>query len=242
MSKLIEQASLALEQTGSTSNIFTQELNENSGKSLALAKEIAKSHKNMKADVNRGNVHIYHKGDSEAIDRLVLSHTGKDKEGNDRFHLHRIRSAGEDEGYRNLTADEVKVHAKKHIIGEEVLEEETKPSLAHLAADHYHHVGTGSDYNDGATEKEKRQGRKDAKETLKTVEKHYGKDTAKDVAHHTNYAFAHDNASGPGGGAGTHKKFAEKHLGGVDSAQHKEYIARLHHHGYETGDGIHTND
>lgn len=123
-------------------------------------------------------------------------------------------------------------------------ESEQKPSLAHLAADHYHHVGTGSDYNDGATERQKSAGRKAAKETLKTVEKHYGKDTAKDVADHTNYAFDHDNSSGPGGGAGTHKKFAEKHLGGVGSAQHKEYMTRLHHHGYETSDddGGHYND
>jgi hypothetical protein len=142
--------------------------------------------------------------------------------------------------------DDMRTGIAQNMFNQEVVTEElsesTAPSLAHLAADHYHHVGTGSDYNDGATEKEKRQGRKDAKETLKTVEKHYGKDTAKDVAHHTNYAFDHDNSSGPGGGAGTHKKFAEKHLGGVGSAHHKEYVARLHHHGYETGDGIHTND
>ena len=123
-------------------------------------------------------------------------------------------------------------------------ESSEKPSIAHLAADHYHHVGMGSDYNDEASSKVKAAHRKQAKEILSTVEKHYGKETAKDVTHHTNYAFSHDNMSGPGGGEGTHKKFAEKHLGGVGSTQHKEYIARLQHHGYETGSdtGMHTND
>ena len=119
----------------------------------------------------------------------------------------------------------------------------SKPSLAHLAADHYHHVGTGSDYNDGASSKEKSAGRAKAKSTLAKVEKHYGAETAKDVEHHTDYAFAHDNTSGPGA-AGSHKEFANKHLGGVGSTHHKEYIARLEHHGYEIGDsdsGVHVH-
>jgi hypothetical protein len=119
----------------------------------------------------------------------------------------------------------------------------SKTSIAHLAADHYHHVGSGSDYNDEATSKQKSAHRNKAKDILKKVEQHHGAEAAKDVESHTNYAFAHDNSSGPGGSAGTHKKFAEKHLGGVGSAHHKEYTSRLEHHGYETGSdtGMHTN-
>ena len=86
--------------------------------------------------------------------------------------------------------------------------------------------------------------RKQAKEILSTVEKHYGKEAASDVQHHTNHAFSHDNSSGPAGSAGTHTAFAAKHLDGKGSAKHKEYVARLNHHGYETGSdtGMHTND
>jgi hypothetical protein len=102
--------------TGVAQNMFNQEhINEVHEKTVALAKEIAKKHKNMTSDVNRGNVNIYNKHDEEAADRLILSHTGKDKEGNDRFHLHRVHSSGEDSSYRNLTAAEVHKHAAKHI-------------------------------------------------------------------------------------------------------------------------------
>ena len=123
-------------------------------------------------------------------------------------------------------------------------ESSEKPSIAHLAADHYHHVGMGSDYNDEASSKVKATHRKQAKEILSTVEKHYGKEAASDVEHHTNHAFSHDNSSGPAGSAGTHTAFAAKHLDGKGSAKHKEYVARLNHHGYETGSdtGMHTND
>ena len=93
------------------------ELNEVSDQAKSLAKEIVSKHKNMKTDVHRGNVHIYNKHDEEAVDRLVLAHTGKDKEGNDRFHLHRVHSSAEDSDHRNLTAAEVHTHASKHIGG-----------------------------------------------------------------------------------------------------------------------------
>jgi hypothetical protein len=93
------------------------ELNEVSDQAKSLAKEIVSKHRNMKTDVHRGNVHIYNKHDEEAVDRLVLAHTGKDKEGNDRFHLHRVHSSAEDSDYRNLTAAEVHAHASKHIGG-----------------------------------------------------------------------------------------------------------------------------
>jgi hypothetical protein len=93
------------------------ELNEVSDQAKSLANEIVSKHKNMKTDVHRGNVHIYNKHDEEAVDRLVLAHTGKDKEGNDRFHLHRVHSSAEDSDHRNLTAAEVHAHASKHIGG-----------------------------------------------------------------------------------------------------------------------------
>jgi hypothetical protein len=93
------------------------ELNEVSDQAKSLAKEIVSKHRNMKTDVSAGNVHIYNKHDSEAVDRLVLAHTGKDKEGNDRFHLHRVHSSADDSDYRNLTAAEVHAHASKHIGG-----------------------------------------------------------------------------------------------------------------------------
>lgn len=151
-----------------------------------------------------------------------------------------------------LTSNAFTQENKQPVVEEPVVEETveyvneaaSKPSIAHLAADHYHHVGTGSDYNDGASSREKSAGRAKAKSTLAKVEHHYGKEAAKDVEHHTDHAFAHDNMSGPGGTEGTHKKFADKHLGGKGSAQHKEYTDRLAHHGYEIGPdtGMHTND
>jgi hypothetical protein len=100
-----------------------EQLDEVSEKTVALAKEIAKKHRNMTSDVSRGNVHIFNKHDDEAADRLVLSHTGKDKEGNDRFHLHRVHSSAEDSDHRNLTAAEVHKHAARHITGKSIEEE-----------------------------------------------------------------------------------------------------------------------
>jgi hypothetical protein len=122
------------------------------------------------------------------------------------------------------------------------IDEAVKPSIAHLAADHYHHVSMGSDYNDDATSKEKSAHRSKAKTVLAKVEKHHGAEAAKDVESHTNHAFEHDNMSA-GGSKGAHTKFADKHLGGKGSVSHKEYTSRLEHHGYETGSdtGMHTN-
>jgi len=125
----------------------------------------------------------------------------------------------------------------------EELSEATVPSLARLAADHYNHVSSGSDYNDDATPKQQSYHRSKAKEILKKVEQHHGAEAAKDVESHTNHAFEHDNMSA-GGDPGSHKKFADKHLGSKGSPQHKEYMNRLDHHGYETGSdsGMHHND
>jgi hypothetical protein len=100
-----------------------EQLDEVNQKTVALAKEIAKKHKNMTSDVSRGNVHIFNKHDDEAADRLVLAHTGTDKEGNDRFHLHRVHSSAEDSDHRNLTAAEVHKHAARHITGKSMDEE-----------------------------------------------------------------------------------------------------------------------
>jgi len=102
---------------------MVQTLDEVNQKTVALAKEIAKKHKNMTSDVSRGNVHIFNKHDDEAADRLVLAHTGTDKEGNDRFHLHRVHSSAEDSDHRNLTAAEVHKHAARHITGKSMDEE-----------------------------------------------------------------------------------------------------------------------
>jgi hypothetical protein len=110
-----------------------EQIDEVNQKTVALAKEIAKKHRNMTSDVSRGNVHIFNKHDDEAADRLVLSHTGTDKEGNDRFHLHRVHSSAEDSDHRNLTAAEVHKHAARHITGKiqesEQLDELSKGTL-----------------------------------------------------------------------------------------------------------------
>jgi hypothetical protein len=133
-------------------------------------------------------------------------------------------------------------NAQEPVVEESLDEAVAKTSIAHLAADHYHHVSSGSDYNDDATPKQQSAHRSKAKEILKKVEQHHGAEAAKDVESHTNHAFEHDNMSA-GGSAGSHTKFADKHLGGKGSAQHKEYTSRLEHHGYETGSdtGMHTN-
>jgi hypothetical protein len=143
--------------------------------------------------------------------------------------------------------DDMRVGIAQSMFNQEVVTEElsesTAPSLAHLAADHYHHASSGTQYNDGATSKEKSAHRSKAKDILKTVKQHHGAEAAKDVKSHTEDAFEHDNYSA-GGSDESHKKFADKHLGGKGSPQHKEYVNRLGHHGYETGSDSgmhHTN-
>jgi hypothetical protein len=143
--------------------------------------------------------------------------------------------------------DDMRVGIAQSMFNQEVVTEElseaTVPSLAHLAADHYNHVSSSSEHNDEATPRQQSYHRSKAKEILKKVEQHHGAEAAKHVKSHSEDAVDHDNMSA-GGSPGSHKEFADKHLGGKGSPQHKEYIKRLDYHGYETrsDSGMHHND
>ena len=143
--------------------------------------------------------------------------------------------------------DDMRQSVAQSMFNQEVVTEElseaTVPSLAHLAADHYNHVSSSSEHNDEATPRQQSYHRSKAKEILKKVEQHHGAEAAKHVKSHSEDAVEHDNMSA-GGSPGSHKEFADKHLGGKGSPQHKEYIKRLDYHGYETrsDSGMHHND
>ena len=92
-------------------------------------------------------------------------------------------------------------------------------SLGVLAAKHAMHTAYGKDAKTGA---------KDATEATEihtAIASKHGKKVADAVAQHSNDAHAHD--SGKGSKAGFHKTFAQKHLGGNNSAEHKAYKSNM---------------
>ena len=98
-------------------------------------------------------------------------------------------------------------------------EETKKPSLGSLAADHYAAAGKS----------------KKTKSVRDSIEKHYGKETADAVHHHTTHAYTTDETSGGKVPKHFHSNFIDKHLGGKDSAEHKAYKSRLEKHGLDGG-------
>lgn len=143
-----------------------------------------------------------------------------------------------------LLAESKAAKLAEQVEAEEIVSEaKEKPSIAHLAADHYHHIGMASDYNDEGTDKQKAAAKKKANDILAKVKEHHGEEAAKDVAKHSEHAFEHDNST-TGSGKKEHAAFADKHLGGKGSAEHKKYKSQLDKHGYETdsGSGMHTEE
>ena len=109
-------------------------------------------------------------------------------------------------------------------------------SLANMAADHYHHHGQGSDMNDDATDSQRAASRKKADQIHAKIKSQHGGAAAAAVKSHTNSAFNHDNGQVSSGNMKSdHKSFADKHLGGHGSADHKAYKAKIKSHGYEVG-------
>tara|TARA_R100001369_G_C3202466_1_gene146113 strand:+ start:87 stop:491 length:405 start_codon:yes stop_codon:yes gene_type:complete len=106
-------------------------------------------------------------------------------------------------------------------------------SLAAMAADHYHHHGMGSDMNDDATDSQRAASRKKADQIHAKIKSQHGGAAASAVKSHTNSAFNHDNGQVSSGNMKSdHKSFADKHLGGSGSADHKAYKAKIKSHGY----------
>jgi hypothetical protein len=104
------------------------------------------------------------------------------------------------------------------------LDEAAKPSLGKLAADH-------AEAHQAAEE----DGEHDKRPSIeKKITKHYGQETANAVKHHSGMVNDVENKSGPGGPSykNFHGNFVKKHLGGHDSADHKEYKSQMEKHGH----------
>ena len=102
-----------------------------------------------------------------------------------------------------------------------------KPSLGVLAAKHFEHTinaNHGGDFD--LSDKQMATHAKKAHEVKAEIEKHHGAEAAKDTHEHSHMAADHEQGS-IGGGSNFHHEFAKKHLGGVDSAEHKKYKTQI---------------
>ena len=130
---------------------------------------------------------------------------------------------------------------------QEVVTEATggKPSLGVLAAKHFEHTinaNHGGEFD--LSDKQQAAHAKKAHAVKAEIEKHHGAEAAKDVHEHSHDAAYHEMGTLEQGAF--HHAFAKKHLGGVDSAEHKKYKAQidkqdLKMHG-DTGVTTHHND
>jgi hypothetical protein len=110
---------------------------------------------------------------------------------------------------------------------EVVTEAAGKPSLGVLAAKHFEHTinaNHGGDFD--LSDKQMATHAKKAHEVKAEIEQHHGAEAAKDVHEHSHMAADHEQGSA-GGGSNFHHEFAKKHLGGVDSPEHKKYKTQI---------------
>jgi len=91
-------------------------------------------------------------------------------------------------------------------------------SLGVLAAKHAMHTAYGKDSAKDA---------KKAKTVHTAIASKHGQKVADAVAKHSNDAHAHDSGTDGGQKKGFHKTFAQKHLGGNNSAEHKAYKSNM---------------
>jgi hypothetical protein len=102
-----------------------------------------------------------------------------------------------------------------------------KPSLGVLAAKHFEHslnAQHGDEWD--LSDRQMANHAKKAHDVKSQIEHHYGKEVAHDVHVHSDNAADHEQSS-TGSLHGFHKEFATKHLGGVDSPEHKKYKAQI---------------
>lgn len=102
-----------------------------------------------------------------------------------------------------------------------------KPSLGVLAAKHFEHTinaNHGGDFD--LSDKQMAAHAKKAHEVKSQIEQHHGAEAAKDVHEHSHMAADHEQGS-TGGDTSFHHEFVKKHLGGVDSPEHKKYKTQI---------------
>jgi hypothetical protein len=110
---------------------------------------------------------------------------------------------------------------------EEITEEGKKPSLGTLAAKHFEHTinaNHGGEFD--LSDKQMASHAKKAHDVKSQIEQHHGAEAAKDTHEHSHMAADHEQGS-IGGETGFHHEFAKKHLGGVNSPEHKKYKAQI---------------
>jgi len=110
---------------------------------------------------------------------------------------------------------------------EEITEEGKKPSLGILAAKHFEHTinaNHGGDFD--LSDRQMASHAKKAHDVKSQIEQHHGAEAAKDTHEHSHMAADHEQGS-IGGETGFHHEFAKKHLGGVNSPEHKKYKTQI---------------
>ena len=102
-----------------------------------------------------------------------------------------------------------------------------KPSLGVLAAKHFEHtINANHGHNFDLSDKQMAAHAKKAHDVKSQIEQHHGAEAAKDVHEHSHMAADHEEGT-TGGDTGFHHEFAKKHLGGVDSPEHKKYKSQI---------------
>lgn len=110
---------------------------------------------------------------------------------------------------------------------EEITEEGKKPSLGALAAKHFEHtINANHGHNFDLSDKQMAAHAKKAHAVKSEIEKHHGAEAAKDTHEHSHMAADHEEGT-TGGDTGFHHEFVKKHLGGVNSPEHKKYKAQI---------------
>jgi len=110
---------------------------------------------------------------------------------------------------------------------EEISEEGKKPSLGVLAAKHFEHtINANYGHNFDLSDKQMATHAKKAHDVKTQIEHHHGAEAAKDTHEHSHMA-ADSEEGTTGGDTGFHHEFAKKHLGGVNSPEHKKYKAQI---------------
>lgn len=128
------------------------------------------------------------------------------------------------------------VASDKQFKAEEV--EQISESLGKLAGQHHWHSAQASPYSDN-DEDDIRHHQAQAKKIAGEIKKKHGDAALKAVKHNTENAIQHDSGTMGNASKKTHSDFVKKHLGGVNSSEHKEY--KKHVYDGESTTGSHAD-
>ena len=94
-------------------------------------------------------------------------------------------------------------------------------------AKHFEHtINANYGHNFDLSDKQMASHAKKAHDVKTQIEHHHGAEAAKDTHEHSHMAADHEEGT-TGGDTGFHHEFAKKHLGGVNSEDHKKYKAQI---------------